>query len=333
VPLVGVTRDVTGDVLGGLEIYPGGGVQLSVGGGLNLFSSAARHDDYRAFLGLGWTVPSGHGPVSSGLDADGDGVPDGQDQCPDAKEDHDGFQDDDGCPDPDNDRDGVADSRDRCPNEPEDRDGWQDDDGCPEMDNDGDGIPDAQDKCPERPEDFDGFEDQDGCPDIDNDLDGVLDIADKCPNVPETYNGFEDDDGCPDVLPGDVDALRGTIEGLLYGDGETLVRDSAQPSIKRIAKTMAAHPSIRVVLIGHTDDSEAKQFAEAGQPADPDALAADLSRARAEAVKNALVAAGVAASRVIVEGKGAEEPVADNTRPRGRLANRRVEIKLYVPPR
>jgi hypothetical protein len=27
------------------------------------------------------------------------------------------------------------------------------------------------------------------------------------------------------------------------------------------------------------------------------------------------------------------EPVADNAKPRGRLANRRVEIKLYVPPR
>jgi outer membrane protein OmpA-like peptidoglycan-associated protein len=200
-------------------------------------------------------------------------------------------------------------------------------------DRDGDGIPDDQDKCPDRPEDFDGFEDQDGCPDIDNDLDGVLDIADKCPNVAETYNGFEDDDGCPDVLPGDVDALRGTIEGLLYGDGETAVRDSAQASIKRIAKTMAAHPSIRVVLIGHTDDTEAKQFAQAGQPADNDALSADLSRARAEAVKNALVAAGAVANRVLVEGKGAEEPVADNTKPRGRLANRRVEIKLYVPPR
>ena len=99
---------------------------------------------------------------------------------------------------------------------------------------------------------------------------------------------------------------------------------------------MAAHPSIRVLLIGHADDREAKQFATAenGQPA-PElaALSADLSRARAEAVKNALVEAGVAPARVVVEGKGAEEPVADNAKPRGRLANRRVEIKLYIPPR
>jgi outer membrane protein OmpA-like peptidoglycan-associated protein len=205
----------------------------------------------------------------------------------------------------------------------------------PPPDRDGDGIPDDQDACPDRPEDFDGFEDSDGCPDIDNDLDRVLDIADKCPNVPETYNGYEDEDGCPDTVPPDVDALRGTVEGLLYAEGETVVRDSALPSVRKIARTLTAHPNIRVVLIGHTDDREAKQLAtgDPGQPSDLDALAADLSRARAEAVKNALVADGIPARRILVDGKGADEPVADNSKPRGRLANRRVEIKLYVPPR
>jgi OOP family OmpA-OmpF porin len=206
----------------------------------------------------------------------------------------------------------------------------------PAPDKDNDGIPDATDKCPDRAEDGDGFEDLDGCPDIDNDLDRVLDIADRCPNVGETYNGYEDDDGCPDTVPAEVDLLRGTIEGLLYADGETIVRDSAQPQIQKIAKLMQAHPSIKVVLIGYTDNQEAKQFAttiEGQPPADVDALSADLSRARAEAVKQALVAAGVAAPRVNVEGRGAEEPVADNAKPKGRLANRRVEIKLFVPPR
>ena len=164
-------------------------------------------------------------------------------------------------------------------------------------------------------------------------MDRVLDIADKCPNVPETYNGYEDEDGCPDTVPPDVDALRGTIEGLTYAEGETVVRDSALLSVRKIARTMTAHPNIRVVLIGHTDDREAKQLGDPGQPADLDALAGDLSRARAEAVKNALVADGIPARRIIVDGKGADEPVADNGKPRGRLANRRVEIKLYIPPR
>jgi OOP family OmpA-OmpF porin len=204
------------------------------------------------------------------------------------------------------------------------------------LDQDQDGIADATDRCPGRAEDNDGFDDLDGCPDIDNDLDRVLDIADRCSTVPETYNGYDDDDGCPDTVPLEVDNLRGTVEGLLYAEGETVVRDSAIPNIQKIAKTMAAHPTIKVVLIGHTDDREANQFAtvvEGGEPPDLAQLAIDLAHARAEAVKQALVTAGVAAPRVEVVGKGAEEPVSDNDKPKGRLANRRVEIKLYVPPR
>ena len=202
-------------------------------------------------------------------------------------------------------------------------------------DRDHDGIPDDKDQCPDRPEDKDGFEDADGCPDIDNDADRVLDIADKCPNVPETYNGFEDDDGCPDTVPADVDALRGTVEGLLYADGETVVRETATAPLKKIAATLAAHPSIRVVLTGFTDDREAKQFATAPAPGEPPAdlaqLAIDLSHARADAVRIELEKLGVGSGRIDVEGHGAEDPVADNETPRGRLANRRVDIKLFVP--
>ncbi|MBA3541084.1 MAG: OmpA family protein [Deltaproteobacteria bacterium] len=205
------------------------------------------------------------------------------------------------------------------------------------LDKDGDGVPDLEDKCADRLEDLDGFDDRDGCPDIDNDLDGVLDIADKCPNVVESYNGFEDDNGCPDVVPPDVDALRGTIEGLIYADGETGVRDSATPGLMKIVKVMQAHPSIRVVLIGHTDTEEAKQFATTPAPGEPPSelatLSADLSRARAEAVKQAFAPLGIPPGRIEIEARGSEEPVADNDRPRGRLANRRVEIRLYVPLR
>ena len=50
-------------------------------------------------------------------DNDKDGIPDGKDKCPNEAEDKDGFEDDDGCPDPDNDKDGIADKDDKCPNE------------------------------------------------------------------------------------------------------------------------------------------------------------------------------------------------------------------------
>ena len=70
------------------------------------------------------------GPGSAG-DGDGDGIVDAGDMCPADPEDFDGFEDEDGCPDPDNDRDGILDIDDKCPNEPEPRDGQTDDDGCP----------------------------------------------------------------------------------------------------------------------------------------------------------------------------------------------------------
>ena len=200
----------------------------------------------------------------------------------------------------------------------------------PAADKDEDGLPDSSDKCPDRPEDMDNNEDADGCPDIDNDNDRVLDIADKCPGPLETLNGFADDDGCPDSVPADVEALRGSIEGLLYAEGETAVRESATKYLGKIAKVMIANPSIRVVLIGHTDDREAKAFATP-QAGDVTTIATDLARARAEAVRQAMVAAGIPAGRVVVDGVGAEEPVADNGTAKGRLANRRVEIKLFVP--
>jgi hypothetical protein len=138
-------------------------------------------------------------------DMDEDGIVDESDFCPLQAEDLDGFEDEDGCPDPDNDRDGIPDLTDECPNEPESLNGYMDDDGCPEPDSDGDGVGDALDNCPLEPEDKDQFQDDDGCPDLDNDEDGIPDVQDRCPNEPETLNGYQDDDGCPDegdIVPG-----------------------------------------------------------------------------------------------------------------------------------
>lgn len=63
------------------------------------------------------------------------------------------------------DGDGIEDAADACPRAREDLDGWQDGDGCPDDDNDGDAIVDAGDHCPNGAEVRNGFEDADGCPD------------------------------------------------------------------------------------------------------------------------------------------------------------------------
>ena len=189
--------DFTALITAGAQYRVSADVTASVMVGTSPFG--ARGDEFRVTTGIVWAPQPGSGGMAMGHDRDGDGIPDSVDACPDEAEDKDGFQDEDGCPDPDNDGDGIPDAADQCPNEPEDKDGFQDEDGCPEPDNDHDGIPDTADKCPDEPEDKDGFQDEDGCPDDDNDGDGFADAVDKCPNDPETVNGFEDDDGCPDV--------------------------------------------------------------------------------------------------------------------------------------
>lgn len=169
-------------------------------------------------------------------DGDGDGIADGDDECPTQPEDIDGDRDEDGCPEEDAvpepiplppppepvagdmDADGIADSDDACPDVPEDMDGFKDADGCPELDNDNDGVVDGMDGCPMAPEDFDQFADGDGCPDPDNDNDGIDDAADRCPNDAEDLDGDRDGDGCPDQdadgdgVPDDSDACPDAAE-------------------------------------------------------------------------------------------------------------------------
>ena len=164
--------------------------QTGGGTGLPFTNSSATAPELRAVFSLGY--------APRGLDTDGDAVLDRDDACVETREDRDGFEDQDGCADPDNDKDDVLDGDDRCRDAAETVDGFEDEDGCPDLDDDGDEIPDEEDTCRNDREDLDGFEDQDGCPDPDNDKDDVLDGADKCPREAEDKDGFRDEDGCPE---------------------------------------------------------------------------------------------------------------------------------------
>ncbi|HEY2407619.1 MAG TPA: OmpA family protein, partial [Polyangiaceae bacterium] len=103
------------EFLGGIKLFVEQNSYLMMGGGSRAFSTGFEAADLRLVLGFVFEPSIG--------DRDGDGYKDDQDQCPDEPEDFDGFQDEDGCPDPDNDNDGIPDVDDRCINEPEDRDG------------------------------------------------------------------------------------------------------------------------------------------------------------------------------------------------------------------
>jgi hypothetical protein len=86
------------------------------------FTGGAGSPTVRGIVGLWWA------PRPS--DADGDGIDDGDDQCPPLAEDLDGFQDQDGCPDPDNDGDWIPDADDLCPDTAPEEGRDLDEDGC-----------------------------------------------------------------------------------------------------------------------------------------------------------------------------------------------------------
>jgi len=249
-------------------------------------------------------------------DRDGDGIPDNIDKCPNEPEDKDGFQDEDGCPDPDNDNDGIPDALDKCPNDPEDKDGFQDQDGCPDLDNDGDGIPDALDKCPNEPEDKDGFQDEDGCPDPDNDGDGIPDVRDKCPNEPETFNNYKDDDGCPDEVPAEVKKFTGVIEGINFKTGSADILSGSYVILDRAVKVLQDYPEVNLEISGHTDNRGKADYNR------------DLSQRRADSVKTYFVQRGISSTRLQSIGYGPTRPIADNKTQSGRATNRRTEFRL-----
>ena len=255
-------------------------------------------------------------PVKPDGDADGDGIPDSRDKCPNEPEDFDMFEDQDGCPDPDNDHDGIPDVVDKCPLDPEDKDGFQDEDGCPDLDNDGDGIPDSRDKCPNEPEDKDGFEDLDGCPDPDNDHDGIPDEKDKCPNEPETINGFQDDDGCPDKGDTAIVLSPDRIETLdpIQFTGNKLTKASL-PLIEQVGATLRAHPEIvRIRISVHVQPSD-----------NPDADQARTDK-RAQVMRDWLVTWGIAPARLEARGFGSKKPLVPPEQRGAAKINERIEM-------
>jgi ompA/motB domain protein len=75
-----------------------------------------------------------------------------------------------------------------------------------------------------------------------------------------------------------------------------------------------ANPATTVQIIGHTDSTGT------------DAINNPLSVNRAASARDYLVARGVQVSRIMIDGRGSRDPIADNNTQAGRAQNRRVEI-------
>ena len=115
------------------------------------------------------------------------------------------------------------------------------------------------------------------------------------------------------------DAIRDTGRVALYGiyfdSGKAEVKPESDAALDEIAKLLAAGPSLRLLVVGHTDT--------VGTMASNRAL----SEQRAAAVVQKLIAGhGISAARLTPIGVGFASPVASNRDDAGKAKNRRVEL-------
>lgn len=230
-------------------------------------------------------------------DADGDGVADPMDKCPDTPK---GVKvDADGCA-LDSDGDGVTDDKDKCPDTP--KGAKVNADGCA-LDSDGDGVVDSDDKCPGTP--AGAKVDANGCA-LDSDGDGVADHADKCPGTPA--GAKVDSKGCASQI---------ILKNVTFELNSNELTADSKGTLDNVAASLKTRSDISgIQVIGHTDSSGAAAYNQA------------LSEKRAQAVADYLVSQGVDGSSLSSKGMGESQPIADNSTADGRANNRRVELQV-----
>ena len=108
---------------------------------------------------------------------------------------------------------------------------------------------------------------------------------------------------------------RFATQGILFDTGSDRLRPESTPTLKEIGEMMKAHPDLRLLIEGHTDN--------VGNAASNQTL----SEKRAAAVKAFLEKEyGIKGDRLEAQGFGDTRPVASNDTPEGRQSNRRVEL-------
>lgn len=105
------------------------------------------------------------------------------------------------------------------------------------------------------------------------------------------------------------------IYGILFDVDRADLRPGSGEVLDTIATILAADPSLRIEVQGHTDSTGASERNQA------------LSQQRAQQVVAALGLFGIDRARLTARGFGSDQPVADNNTEEGRQKNRRVVLK------
>jgi outer membrane protein OmpA-like peptidoglycan-associated protein len=107
-----------------------------------------------------------------------------------------------------------------------------------------------------------------------------------------------------------------TLGGVLFDFNSDALKAEGRLSVARVAGFLIALDNRDAIIEGHADNIGKADYN------------VELSRRRAESIRDALVEFGVSEDRLAAEGYGANFPVASNDTPEGREQNRRVEIVI-----
>lgn len=106
--------------------------------------------------------------------------------------------------------------------------------------------------------------------------------------------------------------------GILFDVNESALQPAARANLAQLATILNKYDDTEILIEGHTDATGSAAYNMT------------LSRNRAGSVANFLEAQQVLPTRFTIMGYGEEQPVADNTTPEGRAANRRVELAIMA---
>jgi outer membrane protein OmpA-like peptidoglycan-associated protein len=278
-------------------------------------------------------------------DTDGDNIPDGLDRCPDTPPGV--LVDPRGCP-KDSDGDQIPDGLDRCSDTP--RGATVDALGCP-GDEDGDGVLDGLDQCPRTP--AGAVVNASGCaqgqtpnrptpsgaqpPPQPSPAPAPAAAPPQAapragaarPNVaaqppPAGQRPAIDTTGRPIQRP-NVTVPRvaaqpqaiaaGVIPEVTFVPGTARLQTSSYVALDSVADILRASPNLRIEIGAHVENS--------GSASDD----VRITTLQAEAVRDYLVVKGASYQQIVARGYGSSVPLSGDTTPRGRAANRRVEIR------
>ncbi len=137
---------------------------------------------------------------------------------------------------------------------------------------------------------------------LDSDGDGVPDKDDKCPDTPK--GAIVGSDGC------------WAYHGVFFDFDSDAIKPEYHSMFQNAVKVLNENPNITIEIEGHTDSIGPAEYN------------LQLSKRRAEAVKNYLVEQGIDPARITTVGLGETVPVADNNTEEGRAKNRRVDFEI-----